>query len=113
MVRINLTVIGGGSVNWMKDLMRDVYLLEEIEGGRICLVDPNLEYANAVKGMLETFNRLRGKKFSIFVTDERRQALPGSDFVMTTFSPVATTVVSISLTWRCSWLGLMTILPST
>ena len=51
MVRINLTVIGGGSVNWMKDLMRDVYLLEEIEGGRICLVDPNLEYANAVKGL--------------------------------------------------------------
>lgn len=87
MGQMNLTVIGGGSVNWMKDLMRDVYLLDEIEGGRICLVDPNLEYASAVKGMLETFNRLRGKNFAVYVTDERRQALPGSDFVMTTFSP--------------------------
>lgn len=87
MKSMNLTVIGGGSVNWMRGLMRDVYLLDEIEGGRITLVDPNLEHAEAVKEMLLRFNELRAKSFRVEVTDERRQALPGSDFVMTTFSP--------------------------
>jgi galacturan 1,4-alpha-galacturonidase len=87
MTTMNLTVIGGGSVNWMRGLMRDVYLIDDIDGGEIRLVDPNLEHAEAVAAMLRVFNKARGKDYSITVTDDRKSALKDADFVMTTFSP--------------------------
>ncbi|MFE5318848.1 hypothetical protein ACFQ88_09070 [Paenibacillus sp. NPDC056579] len=86
---IVLTVIGGGSVNWMPGLMRDVYLLDEIQGGEIRLVDPNREHVEAVAAMLHTFNRLRGKEYRIRIVEQRKEALQGADFVLTTFSPGA------------------------
>lgn len=82
-----LTVIGGGSSQWMKSLMRDVYLLDEVGGGEIRLVDPMRGNVDAVARMLETFNRMRSKDYTISVTDDRRAALKDADFVMTTFSP--------------------------
>lgn len=87
MSELNLTVIGGGSVNWMRGLMRDVYLLDGIDGGSIRLVDPNREPTEAVAEMLRTFNRLRNKEFDISIVENRKEALDGADIVMTTFSP--------------------------
>ena len=46
-----LTVIGGGSSQWMITLMRDVYLLDEVDGGEIRLVDPKTEHVQAVAEM--------------------------------------------------------------
>ena len=89
MSKITLTVIGGGSVNWMRGLMRDVYLLDEVEGGEIRLVDPNTGHVEAVADMLRAFNRARGKDYAVSVVADRREALSGADFVMTTFSPGA------------------------
>ena len=82
-----LTVIGGGSSQWMKSLMRDVYLLDEIDGGEIRLVDPKRENVEAEARMLETFNQVRNKGYVISVTDDRKEALKNADFVMTTFIP--------------------------
>lgn len=64
MDRINIAVIGGGSVLWMKKLMRDLYLLDELEGGSIRLVDPNSDHVEAVADMLRQFNRERKKTTS-------------------------------------------------
>ena len=82
-----LTVIGGGSSQWMKSLMRDVYLLDCIDDGEIRLVDLKRGAVDAVARMLESFNRVRGKTYKISVFTDRREALRGTDFVMTTFSP--------------------------
>ncbi len=87
MTEINLTVIGGGSVNWMSRLMRDVYLVDEIEGGEIRLVDPQQEHVKAVASMLHKFNEIRDKDYEIKVIENRKKALKDADFVMTTFSP--------------------------
>lgn len=87
MNRIVITVIGGGSANWMRGLMRDVYLLDEVDGGEIRLVDPQTDYSETVAGMLKTFNRIRHKDYRVKVLTDRREALPGTDFVMCTFSP--------------------------
>lgn len=87
MCRKTITVIGGGSVNWMRGLMRDIYLLDEIQGGEIRLVDPNTKHTEAVYEMLCTFNRLRGKDYRISIVENRREALDKADFVLTTFSP--------------------------
>ena len=64
-----LTVIGGGRSQWMKSLMRDVYLLDEVDGGEIRLVDPKRE--NVEAWMLDTFNQVRNKAYVISVTDDR------------------------------------------
>lgn len=66
-----LTVIGGGSSQWMKSLMRDVYLLDEVDGGEIRLVDPKRENVEAEAWMLDTFNQVRNKAYVISVTDDR------------------------------------------
>ncbi len=87
MSRIVLTVIGGGSVTWMPGLMRDVYMVDGIEGGEIRLVDPHTEHAAAVMDMLLTFNRLKNKDYRISIIDDRRKALDGADFVLCTMSP--------------------------
>lgn len=84
---IKLAVIGGGSSQWMISLMRDVYLLDEIEGGEICLVDPKTEHVQAVAEMLQAFNRTRNKTYRISVMENRKEALVQADFVLTTFSP--------------------------
>lgn len=82
-----LTVIGGGSSQWMKSLMRDVYLLDCVDDGEIRLVDLKRGAVDAVARMLESFNRVRGKSYKISVFTDRREALRGTDFVMATFSP--------------------------
>ena len=89
MNNIILTVIGGGSVNWMRVLMKDIYMIDEIPGGQIRLVDPNTEHVNAVAKMLEAYNRYKNKEYEILIVKERKKALEGADFVMTTFSPGA------------------------
>mgnify|MGYP001427696456 CR=1 FL=1 len=71
----------------MKSLMRDVYLLDEIDGGVIRLVDPKRENVEAEARVLETSNQVRNKGYVISVTDDRKEALKKADFVMTTFSP--------------------------
>ena len=82
-----LAVIGGGSSQWMISLMKDVYLLDAVDGGEIRLVDPDRGGAEAVACMLDRFNGMRGKDYRVSVCDDRAEALGGADFVMTTFSP--------------------------
>ena len=89
MRKIKLAVIGGGSVNWMRFLMKDVYMLQGVDGGEIRLVDPNVSHVTSVRNMLLKFNELTGKNFDVSIVEERKEALRGCDFVLTTFSPGA------------------------
>ena len=89
MRKIIMTVIGGGSVNWMRWLMRDLYNVSVITGGEIRLVDPNTEHVQLIAAMLRKYNELRGKDYIITCMDDRREALRGADFVLMTFSPGA------------------------
>lgn len=88
-MKIKLAVIGGGSVNWMRGLMRDVYMLDGVEGGEIRLVDPNVSHVTSVRNMLLKFNELTGKAFAVSIVEDRKEAMAGCDFVLTTFSPGA------------------------
>ena len=89
-MKIKLAVIGGGSVNWMRGLMRDVYGLQNVEGGEIRLVDPNVSHVTSVKNMLLKFNECSAdKRFDVSIVEDRKEALRGCDFVLTTFSPGA------------------------
>lgn len=82
-----ITVIGGGSVNWMPTLMRDVYMLDSLKGGEIRLFDPCTERTEAVAGMLRQFNKQQNKDFQITVHADRKAALASAKIVISTFSP--------------------------
>jgi alpha-galactosidase len=69
--------------------MKDVYTLDGVEGGEIRLVDPNTDHVTSVKNMLLKFNELSDKNFDVSIVEDRRAALAGCDFVLTTFSPGA------------------------
>ena len=86
-MNVNLAIIGAGSVNWMRNIMRDFFLIDEIDGGSIRLVDPKRDYVEAVRDMLVNFCRLKRKDFRIAIFEDRREALAGADFVVCTFSP--------------------------
>jgi len=88
-MKIKLAVIGGGSVNWMRGLMRDIYGLRNVEGGEIRLVDPNVSHVTSVRNMLLKFNECSDKNFDVSIVEDRKDALRGCDFVLTTFSPGA------------------------
>ena len=88
-MKIRLGVIGGGSVNWMRGLMKDIYMMEGVDGGEIRLVDPNTPHVTSVRNMLLKFNELTGKDYIVTISEDRREALAGCDFVLTTFSPGA------------------------
>jgi len=57
MTNIVLTVIGGGSVNWMPRLMKGFFEIKTIDGGVIRLVDPNKKHAELVAEMIKVFNK--------------------------------------------------------
>jgi len=86
-MRIKIAIIGGGSVNWMRILMKDIYTLNGVEGGEIRLVDPNVPHVTSVKNMAERFNEASEKNFEISIVEDRRAALKDCDFVIATFSP--------------------------
>ena len=70
-MKIKLAVISGGSVNWMRGLMRDVYTLEGVEGGEIRLVDPNTEHVTSVRNMADEIQRKTDEAMRAFGGDER------------------------------------------
>ncbi len=86
-MKVNVAIIGAGSVNWMRNIMRDFFQIEEFEGGTLRLVDPKKEYVAAVREMLLNFCRLKKKDFRVDIFEDRREALAGADFVVCTFSP--------------------------
>ena len=86
-MRVNVAIIGAGSVNWMRNIMRDFFQIEEFEGGTLRLVDPKKEYVAAVREMLLNFCRLKKKDFKVDIFEDRREALAGAEFVVCTFSP--------------------------
>ncbi len=86
-MKIKICIIGGGSVNWMRILMKDIYALQGVEGGEIRLVDPNVPHVTSVKNMAEKFNEASDKNFEISIVEDRKEALRDCNFVITTFSP--------------------------
>lgn len=82
-----ITVIGGGSSQWMKSIMKDLFMIEELDGGQIRLVDPKTQHVEAVGAMLKYFNQVKSKNFKIIIESDIHKALNNADFIITSFSP--------------------------
>ncbi len=87
MDKVILTVVGGGSVNWMPKLMKGFFSIKGLNSGEIRLVDSNRKHTNLIAKMIMGFNKIKNKGFEVSIFDDRKEALKNADIVWTTFSP--------------------------
>jgi len=78
-----ITSIGIGSFIFGVELLRDVFQTEELRGCELALVDLNEDRLAMMAGLAERLNEASGWQATIRPTTDRHEALPGSDFVVT------------------------------
>lgn len=80
-----ITMLGAGS-GFTAGLMRDVMLIPGLTGGELCLVDIDPKRLDITAGLIaalaERVNEEHNAKWSVLAATERKELLPGSDYVI-------------------------------
>ena len=84
--RKKLVLIGAGSTVFTQRLVADVILSGEIDRWELALVDIDPVALDAVDRIVRKMLALKGVNFPILSTTDRRKALPGAHFVVTTIA---------------------------
>lgn len=79
-------MIGAGSAVFARRLMIDVLSWPELEDSQICLMDINEDRLNLIEALVRKIVADRKLRASIVATTDRRRALEGSDYVITTIA---------------------------
>ncbi len=82
----HITIVGGGSVAWAPDLVRDMMLTPALNGARVVLYDLDRKAADLVKAFLDKLANTLGVKMTIVATNQQARALRGADYVVITIS---------------------------
>jgi alpha-galactosidase len=78
-----IVLIGAGSVSFGTRTLRDLFATrEELRGSTIVLVDINAEALRLMRTVAERLNESLDMPFVIEATTDRREALPGAQFVI-------------------------------
>ena len=93
-IRMKLVAIGIGSVIFGIELLRDVFRVPEFRGAELWLVDLDPGALARMTKLAERLNAAAGWDVAIHATPDRRAALPGADFVVTSVA------VDRVATWR-------------
>ena len=84
-----ITFIGAGSLVFTRNLCNDILLTPALEGSTLSLVDIDAERLEGAKRIVEALVRHRGEKTgakaTVEATLDRKAALKGADYVVTTF----------------------------
>jgi alpha-galactosidase len=80
---MKLVAIGIGSVIFGVELLRDVFRAPEFRGAELWLVDVNPEALGLMTRLADRLNASADWEVRVHSTLERREALPGADFVVT------------------------------
>ena len=91
---MKLVAIGIGSVIFGIELMRDVFRVPEFRGSELWLVDVNPSALALMTRLADRLNQAADWDVQIHSTPDRREALPGADFVVTSVA------VDRIATWR-------------
>jgi alpha-galactosidase len=78
-----ITAIGIGSFIFGVELLRDVFQTEELRGCELALVDLDADRLALMAGLADRLNESSAWQATIRPTTDRREVLPGSDFVVT------------------------------
>ena len=91
---VKLVAVGIGSVIFGIELLRDVFQVEEFRGAELWLVDTEPAALARMTRLAERLDAAAGWDVAVRSTTERREALPGADFVVTSVA------VDRIATWR-------------
>ena len=83
---MKITIIGGGSFFFTRQMLKRVAGSEILRGARIALVEADPGRCERVGAYAQKYARETGDRFSVSHTTDRRRALEGSDYVVLTFS---------------------------
>lgn len=80
-----ISIIGAGSIVFCKTLILDVLVTPGLEDTTFCLMDISDQRTTRLKAYLEKIKEKYGLKAEFQVTTDRREALMGADYVISTF----------------------------
>ena len=83
---VKVVIIGAGSTVFTPGLIADLVNSERLRDATIALVDVKPDAAETMARLAERIARERGAGLRVEATTDRRQALPGADFVTTTIA---------------------------
>ena len=81
-----IVIVGGGSVGWVPQIVKDMLLTESLRGAAFVLYDINRKASDLTKAFLDKLTAKAGIRASIVSTDDRARALKGADYVIITIS---------------------------
>jgi alpha-galactosidase/6-phospho-beta-glucosidase family protein len=91
---VKLVAIGIGSVIFGIELLRDVFRVPEFRGGELWLVDTHAAALARMTGLADRLNTAADWQMAIHATQDRLEALPAADFVVTSVA------IDRIATWR-------------
>ncbi|HIU31455.1 MAG TPA: alpha-glucosidase/alpha-galactosidase [Candidatus Caccousia avistercoris] len=77
-----IVFIGAGSMSFGVPTFRDIFTTEKLRGATLWLVDIDPENLERMYGLALKMNEVSGLALHIEKTENRREALPGADFVI-------------------------------
>lgn len=83
-MKTKVVLIGAGSTQFAKRVIGDILWFEDIAVEEIALVDINAYKVSVMKKVAENLVKTTGRKTRITATTDRREALPGAAFVIST-----------------------------
>jgi alpha-galactosidase len=77
-----VTFIGAGSAVFARQLMTDILAVEGLDAGEFALVDVDVTRLDLARGIAERLVQLSGKRWRVVASTDRREVLPGTDYVI-------------------------------
>jgi alpha-galactosidase len=97
-MRKKIVIIGVGSVSFGPAILGDLFTFaDELRGCEVWLVDVNAESLDTMARYAARLNEAFGEPFRLCATSDRREALPGADFV------IVSVAVDRMATWKLDW----------
>ena len=79
---MRVTIIGAGSAVFAAELIKDILLIPDVDGGTFALVDVDPERLEVTTRLAHLLVARTGKRWDIVAGRDRREMLPGSDYVI-------------------------------
>ena len=77
-----VTFIGAGSAVFARQLITDILAVAGLDAGEFALVDVDVSRLDLARGIAERLVELSGKRWRVVASTDRRDVLPGSDYVI-------------------------------
>ena len=81
-MKCKIVLIGAGSTSFGPSTLLDLFQSEFLHGSTIVLHDIDKEHLNVIYELITTENKIHNEKFIIEQTTNRREALKGADFII-------------------------------